>query len=79
VTLNYRWSGTRMPAGITMAKPFSYWSDKALDEKARNDIERGRFEQTPGWIGKTQPGDYDYDRYERSWRRHKQYQSAKRK
>ena len=53
-----------------MGKPFSYWSDEALDRKAQHDVEKEVFEQPPGWLGNTQPGDDDYDRYHKSWHYH---------
>jgi len=60
-----------------MAKPFSYWSDKALSEKARKDAQRGVFDQPNGWVSKTVPGDNDYDRYKKFFQHHKQSQNTK--
>ena len=42
---------------------YSYWSDKAIDDKAKEDVSKGVFDQPAGWLGKTWPGDQDYDRY----------------
>ena len=60
-----------------MGKKFSFWSDKAIDDKAQQDVKDGAFDQPAGWIGKTLPGNYDYDRYKEAYDEHEKYQDSK--